>query len=122
MGQSPPRNLTKLEQQRLNRWPCDGKARFQIRESGRKTAYGEAYDTILKVTGSVMNPEGMLVFTTTGRKRITALNKLYFPLAKDFIGVALWRMEQEQKRQEEAKKIKESEHRVASVEPNPTMQ
>lgn len=122
MGQSPPRDLTKLEQERLNRWPCDGKVRFQIKESKRKTSYSEAYDAILKVTGSVPNAEGVLVFTVEGRRRITALNKLYFPLAKDFIGVARWRMDEARKRQEEAKRVKESEHRVASVEPNPTMQ
>lgn len=115
MGKSPPRDLTKLEAERLNRWPCDGKPRFSVKSVKGMLPYGQTYEAILKETESDKNDEGNLVFTPSGRRRITALNKLYFPLAKNFIGVALWRLEQEKKRQE----AEEAKLRVGSVEPLP---
>lgn len=104
------RPLSEKKREATVKWPCDGKPRFTVREVGYRVPYSRAYDSILKVSGCTTNAEGGTVFTPDGLRRITALNKLYFSFAKDFIGVSLWRAEQEKKK---------AQTRVAAVEPQP---
>ena len=78
-------NLSPWQMQKTRLWPCDGKPRFSVKGMGDLT-YSQAYDRILAMTGSARDEATKkITFTPEAMRRITDLNSVYYPLAKQFI-------------------------------------
>jgi hypothetical protein len=76
---TPPRAkpLSKSKNRASHKWPCDGVARFSVKGREGLLCYADTYDAIVLDEGGEIKPDGGVVFTKKGFRRVEALNQRY---------------------------------------------